>query len=64
MFALPLPKKTWPLVLTPTFDAYLMDVPRSIDLPARFYDAYPGGSPGFPGFARVAAGPDGGPGRV
>jgi hypothetical protein len=40
VFALPLPKKTWPLVLTPTFDAYLLDVPRSIDLPARLYDAY------------------------
>jgi hypothetical protein len=40
VFALPLPKKTWPLVLTPTFDAFLMQVPRSIDLPARLYDAY------------------------
>ena len=40
VFALPLPKKTWPLVLTPTFDAFLMDVPPLIDLPARLYDAY------------------------
>jgi hypothetical protein len=40
VFALPLPKKTWPLVLTPTFDWYLMDAPPSIDLPARLYDAY------------------------
>jgi hypothetical protein len=40
VFALPLPKKTWPLVLMPTFDVFLMDVPRAIDLPPRLYDAY------------------------
>ena len=40
VFALPLPKKTWPLVLTPTFDAFLLQVPRSIDLPPRVYDAF------------------------
>ncbi len=40
VFALPLPKKTWPLVLTPTFDAFLLQVPRLIDLPPRVYDAF------------------------
>ena len=38
VFAVPLPKKSWPLLITPTFDTYLMQVPRSIDLPARLYD--------------------------
>jgi hypothetical protein len=39
-FAVPFPIREWPLLITPGFDARLLDGPHSPDLPANLYDAY------------------------
>ena len=39
-FAMPLPKKTWPLLLTPGFGSHFLDGPQVSDMPPRLYDAY------------------------
>jgi hypothetical protein len=39
IFALPLPVRSWPLVITPGFAVHWLDAPGT-DLPPRLYDAY------------------------
>jgi hypothetical protein len=40
MFAVPLPTREWPLLISPTFNMRLIDGPVAPDLPARLYEGY------------------------
>jgi hypothetical protein len=40
VWGLPLPTRSWPLVITPGFAAHWLDGPAGADLPPRVYDAY------------------------
>lgn len=39
-FALPLPSRDWPLLLTPAFNTRFLDGPQVVDLPPRLYETY------------------------
>lgn len=39
-FALPLPRRDWPLIISPTFNWRLLDGPETPDLPSQLYEGY------------------------
>jgi hypothetical protein len=60
MFALPLPTREWPLLITPAFNVRYVDGPLAPDLPPRLYETYldfmwlPRVSPRWTGILAVA----------